>query len=470
MAKVEEAADLVALLKGGVPETFLNEHFGVAVVAELLASELFERRRQGNGQASRIASSHDLLREAYLARRKTYSEALAKRIEALLQLEPHRRADVLGHLCLCGDDWRSRHLCEALKIRDALQSQTRFGAARSLSHTLYTLVNTEDMSKLGLTPEEHLSIMYGYAECVNHTEGSGRALAYFRDTLRIGKLYSSEPASVPFVCQAQAELFNMRFWQHDLTDFQAQAEKFLKTYDSIPPALETSRIADAKMTTLNRLMMVEYVLDMPDSAEKVFWRGWEYSKRHGHQYDRANLLMDQAKSLMLANPQEALRKMEQAGSMYVEAGTQARRLAVCEAQTAYLRSMINEQSHLAAEGLAANLKDEGFTQEYANCLLQISALHLAAGRYEEASDLLDVLGRQVLESAPRRLMLYYHLRGVTTALLSGHDAARPAFERHEYLAKGLGALIARSRITIRCKARTLALSLGHLVAEPMHIG
>lgn len=438
VAKVEEAADLIALLDAGVPEAFLTEHFGATVVVELLASELFERRRQRSGEPLRIASSHDLLRAAYLARRKMHSDALAKRIEDLLRVEPHRRADVLGHLCLCGEDWRLRYLSEALEIRDTLLAQTRFGAARSLSHTLYTLVNSEGMSKLGLTPEEHLSIVYGYADCVNHTEGSGRALAHFGETIRIGKSYPSEPAVTPFMCQAQAEVFNMRFWQHDLAGFQAQAESFLRAYDNLPPDLESERISDAKMTTLNRLMMVGYLLDLPERGEEAFWRGWEYSERHGYAHDRANLLMDQAKSIMLANPLEALSKMEQAGTIYVKTNTQTRRLAVCKAQTAYLRSMLNGQSHLVVEGLAANLREEGFAQEYANCLLQISALHLAAGRYEDASDLLDDLSRQALEHAPRRLMLYHHLRGVATAILKGPDAARPAFERHEDLAKKLG--------------------------------
>lgn len=438
VAKVEEAADLVALIDGGVPEAFLTKHFGVTVVAELLASELFERRRQRSGEPFQIVSSHDLLRAAYLARRRIHSDALAKRIEDLLQIEPHRRADILGHLCLCGEHWRQRYLSEALGIRDTLLAQTRFGAARSLSHTLYALVSSEGLAKLGLTPEEHLSIAYGHADCINHTEGSGRALEYFRETIRIGKSYSSEPVVAPFMCQAQAELFNMRFWQYDLADFQAQAESFLRVYDNLPPELESERITDAKITTLNRLMMVEYLLDSPEKAEEAFRRGWEYSERHGYVHDRANLLMDQAKSIMLINPSEALNKMEQAGTMYAQTNTQTRRLAVCKAQTAYLRSMLNGQSPLVVESIAANLREEGFAQEYANCLLQISALHLSAGRHEEASDLLDDLGRQALEHAPRRLMLYHHLRGVATAMLKGPDAARSAFGRHADLAKKLG--------------------------------
>jgi len=437
-AKVEEAADLIALLDGGVPEAFLTEHFGATVVAELLASELFERRRQRSGEPFQIGSSHDLLRSAYLARRGVHSDALAKRIEDLLRCEPHRRADVLGHLCLCGEHWRQRYLSEALEIRDALLAQTRFGAARSLSHTLYTLVSSEDLSKLGLTPEEHLSIMYGYADCVNHTEGSGRAWAHFDETIRIGKSYSPEPVVVSFVCQAHAELFNMRFWQHDLVDFQAQAESFLRTYDNLPPDLKSERITDAMMTTLNRLMMVEYLLDSPERAEEAFRRGVEYSERHGYAHDHANLLMDRAKSIMLTNPSEALNKMEQADAIYAHTATQMRRLAVCKAQTAYLRSMLNGQSSLVAEGLATNLKKEGLSQEYANCLLQISALHISAGRYEDATNLLDDLGRQALEHAPRRLMLYHHLRGVVTAMLKGPDAAGPAFEQHADLAKRLG--------------------------------
>jgi len=424
----------------GCELTFLTEEFGPSVVAELLVSELFDRRRDRAGAPTRIVASHDLLRAAYLQRKSIYSQGLAERIESLLEAEPQRRNDVLGHLCLCGEDWRQRYLSDALQARDALLAQTRFGAARSLSHTLYNLLCVEDLSKLGLAPEEHLSILFGYADCVNHTEGSGRALALFNETIRIGKGYSSSLAAAPFVCQAQAEHLNMRFWQHDLNGFQAQVEDFLKAYDGLPPELETERIADAKMTSLNRLMMVEYLLDAPGKAEEAFRRGWEYAERHGYGHDRANLLMDRAKSVMLADPSEALRKMEQAGEIYAQTNSQARRLRVCQAQTAYLRSIVNGQSLHVLEHCAAALKQDGFAQEYANCLLQIGALHLSAGRYDDATERLDELGRQdsALEQAPRRRMLYYHLRGVTTALVKGPAAARVAFERHAELSKGLG--------------------------------
>ena len=440
VANVEEAADIVAILDAGVPESFLAEQFGSVVVAELLGSELFDRRRDRAGAATRIVASHDLLRAAYLKRRNIHSSALAERIEALLTKEPHRRSDVLGHLCLCGEGWRQRYLAEALETRDTLFAQTRFGAARSLSHTLYGLICVEDMSKLGLAPEEHLSIVYGYAECVNHTEGSGRAQAYFDETIRIGKGYSTSLVALPFVCQAQAEQFNVRFWQYDLDGFQEQAESFLKEYGNLPIELETERIADAKMTTMNRLMMVEYLLDSPERAEDAFRRGWDYSERYGYAHDRANLLMDRAKSIMLADPSEALRRMEQAGNIYAQTNTQTRRLAICKAQTAYLRSICHGQSLFEVERHAAALREEGFTQEYANCLLQISALHIAAERYDNATDLLDELGRQdnALERAPRRRMLYYHLRGVVTAIKEGPRYAMTAFKQHEELAKKLG--------------------------------
>lgn len=440
IAEVEEAANLVAVLDGGIPEAFLVDKFDASVVAELLDSRLFNRQRDRTGIPVKIVSSHDLLRAAYLERKKIYSPKLAGWIEALLKEEPQRRNDVLGHLCLCGQDWRQHYLSEALKARDALLAQTRFGAARCLSHTLYNLIGMESASKLGLAPEEHISIVYGYADCVNHTEGSGRASVYFDEAFSIGKGYPTSLAVVPFVCQAKAEQFNMRFWQHDLDGFQTQAEGFLKELDSLPSELDTEQSMNAKMTTLNRLMMVEYLLDSTQEAENAFRRGWVYAEHHGDSHDRANLLMDRAKSVMLANPVEALRKMEQAGEIYAQTNTQERRRAVCQAQMAYLRSILHDQSPFAVEAHAAKLWEEGFTQEYANCLLQISALHLAAGRYDEATSRLDELGRQsnALDRAPRRRMLYYHLRGVVTAQVVGPGAARKLFKQHKDLAANLG--------------------------------
>lgn len=440
VAKVEEAADLVVILNAGVPESFLLRHFDATVITELLNSELFVRRRDRAGEPSRIVASHDLLAAAYLKRRNIYSARLANRIENLLKEEPQRRNDILGHLCLCGDDWRQRYLSEALEARDALCAETRFGAALSLAHALYELVHIEELGQLGLAPEEHLSILYGYADCVNHTEGSGRALALFNETISIGKSYSTSPEAMPFILQAQAEQFNMRFWQHDLSGFQTQVKDFLKTYDHLPVEWRTPRILEAKTVALNRLMMVEYLLDAPKKAEEVFSRAWEYSQHHGHAHDRANLLMDSAKSMMLMHPSEALSKMEQACEIYAQTTTQRRRLMVCRAQTAYLRSMLQDQSFLVLEQQALALLKEGYAQEYANCLLQISALHLIAGRYDDALGRLDELGRRhnALEQAPRRAMLYHHLRGVATALRNSPHAALPAFDRHEVMAKAVG--------------------------------
>ena len=433
-----QAADLIVLLDDGVPEDFLVANFGINAVKALLDSELFERARKRNNEPVRIVSAHDLLRAAYLARRKIYSNLLAKIVEQLLQEEPSRKSDILGHLCLCGEDWRSRYLSDALQLRDILLAETRFGAARNLSHTLYTLLSSEGVSKLAITPEEHLSIIYGYADCVNHIDGSGEALRYFKEVIDMGKLYSASASVLSFVCQAQSELFSIKFWQHDLSNLQEKIEDFLKVYDNLPSELESQRVENAKMTAINRLMMFSYLMDRPQKAEQAFLLGLDYSEKHGQLHDRANFVMDQAKSIMLSSPGESLKKMEEACYIYEKTNTQARRLSVCKAQIAYLRSMLEDQSYLMIENLAANLKQQGFTQEYDNCTLQISALHLISGRYEEASDLLDFLSCQPLKNAPRRLMLYYHLRGILTAVLKGAKVAQSYLKKHVDMTKNLG--------------------------------
>ncbi|KAB7613636.1 hypothetical protein F9L33_09665 [Amylibacter sp. SFDW26] len=459
-ANVEEAADLVALLDTGVPEDYLVQQFGEEIVDELIDSELFSRRREEIGAPASVVSSHDLLRAAYLKRRSIYSDSVASHIERLLDRDPQRINELLGHLCLCGGKWSRSYFPKAINACSELLRRTQFGSAKLLSFTLNQLIEREDVRELGLTPDQHVSIAYGYADCVNHTEGSGCAKRYFEATIQLAEAYRGDKTVVPNVCKARSELLNLRFWQHDLDNFQTSANNLLNELDSLKFAFEPGPIVDAKLTTLNRLMMVHYLQDSKVDAEAAFHSGLAVAEQNALKHESAHLLMDRGKSLILVAPAQALKELMAAKKLYLEAGNQQRRLMVCKAQIAYLQALLNQHTPTMVEALAKDLQDAGFEQEYANCLLQISALYLIADRCEEATKALDEISRlkNALNAAPRRQMLYFHLRGIIEALNNGSEAAT-FMDAHLELTNDLGASyqdVAIHNLSLIHKARSVS--------------
>ncbi len=440
VSNVQEAADLAALLDTGVSEDYLAQEFGGDVVDELVACDLFTRRRPEIGSVGAIVSSHDLLRAAYLKRRSVYSDDTARHLERLLEKEPQRINEILGHICLCGEKWSRKYLAKAIDTCNELMSRTQFGSARLLAFTLNQLIEHVDTGELGLTPHQHVSIVYSYADCVNHTEGSGRAMRYFETALQIASKYRGNKDVYPLLSKARSELLNIRFWQHNLLDFQSDAEGLLSDLEGVQAAVGSRTVIDAMHTTLNRLMMVQYLQDASSDAEATFLRGLALAEENSLKHETAHLIMDKGKSLMLASCEEALTQLIAAEKLYVDAKNQHRRLMVCRAQIAYLQTISKNGSPYSVEILSKNLKDAGLMQEYANCLLQISALYLVSDKLDEASNALDEIARlkNALNAAPRRRMFYFHLRGIIDALNDGPDT-NFFLESHLEATEGLGA-------------------------------
>ncbi|GHU47949.1 hypothetical protein AGMMS50289_23890 [Betaproteobacteria bacterium] len=436
----ETAADLVAIVEGGVEDAFLRQRFGDQTVDALLDSKLFHLLPDRNGALTRVVPAHDLLQEAYLSRRDVYSTKLAEHIGSLMDTMPHRRPDLLIHLCRCGSHWRRRYLFETLSLRDKLLQQTCFGRARGMSEALYNLLRREGRRALSLTEDQHLAVLFGYANCVNHTEGSGSSMRFFNETAEAAHHYPRSVTTVDYACRAAAELFNVRFWQIEIASLSDDIEIFLRDYENLDSSLRSAGWADGIMTAINRLMMVHYLKDEPDLARLTFERGRIFAEKFACPHDQANLLMDEAKCLFRSEPKRALEQMEAALNIYEDSNTQVRRLAVCRAQLAYLRARLRLADIAFAETEARALVDAGFMQEYANSTLQAGAVYLVSGDLLAAQAHLQqvVIQKSALRQNPRREMLWHHLAGVAAALEGDVGTAQKYFQHHQQLAQRLG--------------------------------
>jgi hypothetical protein len=430
-------ADAVFIAEGGISARFAEEHFGGGLVERLVESGLV---RKTVGESPVLFPAHDLLKDAYLARRNVYSRELGDLLDHYMRRHPERRVDLLGHLCRCGAGWRSRYLSDAIEMRDDLVSQSRFGAARALAETLYDLVVQHGREKIGLDEPQYLQTLFAHADCTNHTRSARLGLELFGEVLAKSEECLPSAKRYAFAAQAKSEMFNARFWLMDHNGLVDEIDGFVKSLDSLPSIVMSEwRVREARFTALNRKMMVQFVLDQTEAAEQTFKSTIALAKEQNDLPNWAHLLMDKGKSLYLANPKDALDLLEGARAIYSSVNSEHRRLSVCSSQTAFLKIVLGG-GHVAELELAAEqLRVHGYTSEYTNALLELAAVNLCAGRQQEAVENLVKLDRRTskLEN-PRRYFLYLHLKAVMSALIGDTGKAAQLNDEYTQCLTGLG--------------------------------
>lgn len=431
------AADLIMIAEGGVSVRFVEETFGDRLIGRLVESGLV---RKTVGESPLLFPAHDLLKEAYLARRQVYSDTLGGLLDKLMLRNPEQRVNLLGHLCSCGAQWRSRYLSSAIELRDDLISQSRFGAARSLAETLYSLVQANGPVRLGLTDQQHLETLYAHADCNNHTRSAKRALAGFKEVIAQAKRYASSATAQAFLAQATAETFNARFWLLDVSGLLPEIDTFLHSLKILSPSLTSEwRLREGRFTALNRKMMLQFLLDDAAGAEKTFDAAIALAEAQYDLANRAHLLMDKAKSCYLGSPESSLKLLKQAASIYRSLNREHRRQKVCASQIAFLKNMLETADLSILETAAEELHTNGYAAEYSNALLEQAAVNLVIGRSQVAAAILAKVGRQAnaLES-PRRLFLYHHLCAVLAAFEGDANSASQLNKTYIEATRGLG--------------------------------
>lgn len=437
----ELCADIVFIAEGGISARFAEERFGGSIIESLVESGLV---RKTIGESPVLFPAHDLLKDAYLARRNVYSRELGDLLDQYMRRYPERRIDLLGHLCRCGAGWRSRYLSAAVMMRDDLVSQSRFGAARALAETLYELVEEHGREKIGLDDPQYLQTLYAHADCTNHTRSTRLGLRLFTEVLTKSAECLPSAQRYAFAAQAKSEIFNARFWLMELEGLIAEIDDFVESLDNLSPMITSEwRVREARFTALNRKMMVQLLLDQTEAAEQTFQSTIALTKQENDLPNWAHLLMDKGKSLYLAKPEEALDLLERARAIYGSVNSEHRRLSVCCSHIAFLKIVLGKvglSGVTELEFAAEELRIHGYTSEYTNALLELTAVNLCAARIREASENLSKLDRRTskLEN-PRRYFLYLHLKSVMSALIGDTQNTSRLNNEYTQLVASLGA-------------------------------
>ncbi len=437
MVDAQPALDLIFLAEGGVECRFIEKHFGWKVVEDLLASRFVT---MAVGTERMLQPKHDLVRDAYLSRRNIYSDQLRDLVDTYLRSAPDRRNDLLGRLCLCDRKWRARYLAEAIAVRDIEIGRTRYGAARPLAEAVYQLA-VDPQSAQSFSEVEQIEAMFAHGNCTVHTRSAGKAIAIFREAIVRADRCRPSAEITALRLNATAEIFSQRFWMLDTRGLVRDIEAFLSELDRLPPAMIAHpQIREARLTTLNRKMMVHYLHDQTAEAAKVFSVGAGLAETLDDRANLAHLVMDRGKSLCYQAPDEALGCFERSLTMYAKLNDQERRRKVCASQAAFLRVLVQGNHSGELESGAEELFRAGYMPEYANALLELAGVSMVEGRLERAEELLKQAGRIAATSeSPRRSFLGAHLNGVLAALKGDVTSSMRWHREHAEAVSSLGA-------------------------------
>lgn len=427
--------DFLFIMDGGIETEFVRITFGLGLVERLLANGLVISL---SADPPLLAPKHDLVRDAYLAHQRVYSDQLGDVLDLYMSWAPMRRNDLLGHLCRCGPRWRSRYLSAAIEARDVLIDRTQYGAARSIAEALYVL--GEQGHRAGMSEIQRLESIYAHADCITHTRSAGRSIEFFQQACTVADQCAPSMESYALKFQATAALVSARFWSLDTKNLLKDIDIVLAEWEALPPEYTRHpRLVDGYLTALNRRMMVYFLHDRLREAEAAYRTGVAASRRLNDQAHLGHLFMDKGKSLCLRDPSRALHLFQQAHSIYSSLPNEQRRLMVCASQMAFVNVILGHGHKSELESKADKLVRSGYATEYVNALLELAAISLVATDVERARHLLTRVERSdaALDS-PRKLMMYYHLMAVLLVLERNVEEARRFMDSHLQAANSLG--------------------------------
>lgn len=426
--------DFLFIADGGIEEEFVQMKFGRDVVERLLESRLIIVVPEDRPI---LVPKHDLIRDAYLARRRIYNDRLGDLLDSYMSWAPGRCNDLLGHLCRCGQRWRSRYLLATIKARDALIRRTQYGAARSVAEALYQL--GEEGDSAGMTDLQRIEAIYAHADCTMHTKSARRSIGLFQQACTLASQSAPSIELYALKFQATAALFTARFWLLDTHGLPEEIAALLAEWHALPSEYSLHpRLLDGFLATLNRKMMVHFLHDRVRHAEAAFKAAFALTKRFNNKAHLAHLLMDKGKSLCLADPLQSLDLFEQAHSIYASLGDEERRLMVCASQMVFVKIILGRGHRTELEERADVLLRHGYVTEYVNALLELSAVSLIMEDVIQARHLLARVERNdvALESS-RKLLMYHHVMSVL-AFIERNDDAERLLGYHLEGAKSLG--------------------------------
>ena len=385
---------------------------------------------------------HDLILDEYVEMRgDCHTHDVGKFLSGCLDngtITPDR---ALPTLLRCGASFEHRFLAAALEYRDSFISVGRFGPALDVSRSIVTV--RERRRARGPADEESLAeAWFIYAESLNHCSIGDDAHKYFEKARGLLETKWFDPCGNGVHFEAEAELFNLRFWNlevHRWSELREFVSKLKRTMTEEPSLRHELRFVRAYLTSLNRLMMFSHLLDKP--TEKLFQENLRIADRLGKRNYYAFALIDNSKSIYHSNLKRALDQLKKGHEVSVSIGSERRRDLTSATEKSFIECRLGFTSISNLSSMTRSLLEEGLWQEYLNSQLKLVALMIADGNLKAASAQLDEFYRRraTVSDNPRRAFLIANIEAGLSFLKGDFDTARDWTLEHSKAVATLGA-------------------------------
>jgi hypothetical protein len=428
--------DIVYAVRIGLPLQPLVAKFGSRAIDTAANRDLLRLN------ADRAAVPfHDLVYDAYVELRGTcHTHEVGTFLAECLEQGTVTPDRALPPLLRCGPSFENRYLDAALAYRDSFIDVGRFGPALEVSKSVVT-VQERRQTNASADKAALAGAWFVYAECLNHCSSSDDALQYFEKARGTLATKWADPSSNGVHFEAEAELFNLSFWDlevHRLAELERFVSKLKRAMAEEPKVRQERRFIRAYLTALNRLMMFFLLADKP--AEELLKENLKVAEDLGMPNYSGFALIDHAKGSYHSNLERALGQLREGNQLFHRLGSEQRRELTSAAETAFIECRLGLGSISAVASAARSLLDEGLWPEYLNAHLKLVALMLARGDCEEASAQIAEFyqRRSTVSDDPRRALLLANIEAGAAFLWGDNDAAQVWTLEHQKLVGNIG--------------------------------
>ncbi len=452
--------DVVYSVRIGVPIELLIAKFGARAVNKAAGLELI---RLNSDQMA--MPFHDLTYDTYTELRgnvDTHSVGmfLAKSL-AKKTIQPDR---ALPALLRCGPSFESAYLSAALNYRDSFIQVGRFGPALNVARSIVSVFERRFAKEID-SQKSLAESWFVYADCLDHCSTGDECRIYFEKARGDLDCKWSSPNGNGIHFEAEAELFNLRFWDLEVDQF-SHLKKFVAklklTLEEVPEMRQDRRFVRAYLAALNRLMTFSLLLDK--SALDLRRQNLYQAKEFGMENYFGFALVDYAKGTYHLNPTQALKELNEGNRIFDQLGSEHRRMLTSRTEIAFIEARLGLGQINSLVRAGQSLLEEGLWPEYLNSCLKWTALLLVRGDVEGALSQLSEFYQRRSSAADdtRRIFLLANLEGAAAFLKGEQQAALDWTIEHQKVVTNLGSSYRaspRHNLSI-CKKLTNSRSVG----------
>lgn len=335
-----------------------------------------------------------------------------------------------------GEKYKHKFLEESKELLTLYYQNTEYGKIALLCEKIvsiqYPNIESSPWNK------DKLWLMYLYADCLDHCGSLQKSKEYFELVYENG-LMVIEDNSIDYIWDAKAQLFNIQYYLLETKGLTDAIDSFLLQNRYKIESEHTIQFETAYLNSLNRRMMVSFLLDRKDDVIHFSSKYYDLSRKLNNNNHIAYYFIDYARGIYNTNPNKALKYMNKAVELLKKLPSEKRRLMDAESEIHYLEFIVLEKSINLLEDVSEQIHQNGYTHMYVNSLLKRAALRIYSGDLFIAKNLLLKINLIFdIEKYPRTKLLFCNLMGGICFLEHQDDLVYEYNDLQNKIAKHIG--------------------------------